>query len=64
MIGKGMFLSKKGKSLDNNEIKELAEAKKKQPPCTGYEADYERVTRDEQTDDYAGFPRVSIDDTK
>lgn len=58
MIGKSMFMAKKGHSLDATEIKSLVESKEKLPPCRGYESDYERVVRDEQVDEYAGFPQI------
>jgi hypothetical protein len=48
LTGKSMFMAKKGGSIGQEYIP---------PKPTGYEGDYERVERDEQTDDYAGFPR-------
>lgn len=30
-------------------------------PCRNYESDYDRVEKDEQTDDYAGFPYAITD---
>ena len=62
MIGKSMYMSKKGASLDAKEIETLVGSKEKLSPCRGYESDYERVTRDEQTDDYAGFPQIITED--
>ena len=50
MIGKGMFMSKNGKSLDQNEYRELLEKK-------GFTRTF--VVVDEQTDDYSGFPQIT-----
>lgn len=46
MIGKSMFLSKRGASVEQVHTKPVA--------TDGRDAG--RVTTDEQTDDYAGFP--------
>lgn len=35
----------------------VVERKKEYPLGTGFESDYDRVELDEQTDDYAGFPK-------
>ena len=54
MIGKSMFMAKKGESVNADEIKELVGSKEKLPPCRGYD-------RDEQCDDWNGFPRTEHD---
>lgn len=61
MIGKSMFMAKKGGSIGRN-VNGKSD-KERIPPCTGHEYagdDYDRITLDEQVDEYAGFPRIII----
>jgi hypothetical protein len=55
------FLSKKGASMNSEDLKKIYEGDYKVkivPQPTGFEGDYDRVWLDEQTDDWAGFPRA------
>lgn len=54
MIGKGMFMAMTGQT-------EVTVCSFKMPPCRNYESDYDQVEKDEQTDDYAGFPYAISD---
>jgi hypothetical protein len=62
MIGKSMFMAKQAGSVSSEEITRLVEQAKKLPSCRGYESDYERVIRDEQTDDFEGVPYIVTDE--
>lgn len=54
MSGKGIFMSMTAQ--DKIEVHSC-----KLEPCRNYESDYDRVEKDEQTDDYAGFPYAVSD---
>lgn len=59
VIGKSMFMAKKGASAKLPERTSSGVAREeKLPTRTGFDNDYDRVQRDEQCDDWNGFPKT------